>query len=773
MSRVSVLLGLSLLILLLAPNARFAQQTNSPAKPAPTPTPAKSGDAQQPTQAANEQDNVVRISTRLVQVDAVVTDRRGNHVDDLKEEEFELSVDGKKHPLTYFKLTRVKPAAAAEPATPAARAPLNDANTPKPPTSMPTRKLEPEKVARTIAFVVDDLGLSFASTAYARDALKKFVTQQMQDGDLVAIIRTGRGLGALQQFTSDKRILYAAIDKLTWNPFSRDMIAQFGVNDPTANTGLDEQTRQAIREAQQRADDFRETVFSVGTLGAINFVVRGLRELPGRKMVVLISDGFRLFGRDRDNTQALDKVRRLVDLANRSSVVIYSIDAKGLVTLGPTAADDLSGMSQQQITERYSQQSQENFDSQEGLTFVARETGGFAVLNNNDISRSINRVLKDNESYYLIGFDPDDANFDRKFHSLKVRVTRPGLSVRSRAGFLGVPDGAPRPQPKTRDEQILATLYSPFGARDLTLQMTSFFFNMPQPSPTPAPPNQLKPEAKPAAKPEPKKNAPKEIPNKMPEGTVTFVRSYFHIGANNLTFTDEADGTKQLKLELLAFAFNEAGAVVDQHGRAFTIPLDEARYQSVLQKGYFYVADIPIKQPGAYQFRAVLRDAVSGRVGSATQFLQIPDLKKKHLAMSGLLLTGERLTPTGQTPATDAATVQADWETSVALRRFPRSVRLVYGFQVYNATLDPASKRPVIDTQTELYLEGKRIYQGAVYPLKTDSTQAGDPKRTDGIGEMTLNNIKPGDYMLRVVITDKLAKSKYAAVDQWMDFSVR
>jgi VWFA-related protein len=259
MSRWVFLLSLLVLVGWSLPASPFAQQTNPQVKPTPT---SKSGE---PTTQTSEQDNVVRITTQLVQIDAVVTDRKGNHVDDLKEEEFELLVDGKKQPLTLFSLTKLKRDAAPAAVKPKEAAPSKTAA----PTSMPTRNLEPEKIARTIAFVVDDLGLSFESTAYTRAALKKFVDQQMQDGDLVGIIRTGRGLGALQQFTSDKRILYTAIDKLTWNPLSRDMIPRFGVNDPGAVAGEDAEARQARQDAQNRFDEFRDTVFSVGTLARL------------------------------------------------------------------------------------------------------------------------------------------------------------------------------------------------------------------------------------------------------------------------------------------------------------------------------------------------------------------------------------------------------------------------------------------------------------------------------------------------------------------------
>src|SRR5262249_6113961 len=222
-----------------------------------------------------------------------------------------------------------------------------------------------------------------------------------------------------------------------------------------------------------------------------------------------------------------DNVRHLVDLANRSSVVVYSIDAKGLQTLMPDAST--SGVPR---PEDYSRVAQENFDSQEGLTYIARETGGMAFLNNNDLNFGIRKALDDGRSFYLLGFDPDNEKFDRKYHSIKLRVTRPGMRVRTRAGFICRPDpgrqqGTPTQPagPEARSRQILGALFSPFGARDLSLQMTSFFFNA--------------------------------------EKEGSFVRSLYHIDPDKLTFKDDPQrpGVKVMTMEIVSFSFNEAGVV--------------------------------------------------------------------------------------------------------------------------------------------------------------------------------------------------------------------
>lgn len=593
------------------------------------------------TEEQQEPEAVFRINTQLIQIDAVVTGKNGAHVDDLTEDDFELFVDGKKQSLSYFKLIRTvtNPTPVEEPKK------SDKNNTTLPPSTTAIKQVAPEQVRRTVAFVVDDLGMSFQSMHFAREALKKFVAKQMQDGDLVGIIRTGKGMGAMQQFTTDRRVLSAAIEKLSWNPFSRDTMPSFGVQfgQPQQNQGESDDQFAQRQEAYERNEDFRETVFTVGTLGAVNLVVRGLRELPGRKMVILLSDGFRLFGRNRDNTQALESLRRLTDLANRSSVVIYTIDTRGLLTLMPDASANMGGMTPQQMTQQMSDASQQMFDTQDGLVALARETGGFAALNSNDINNGVTRVMKDNESYYLLGFDPDDENFDvkyrNKYHAIKVKLKRPGLQVRTRSGFYGVPETLAREAPKTREQQILHALYSPFGARDLTMQMTSFFFNS--------------------------------------EKGGSFVRSLLHIDASKLAFADAENGEKTTKLEIVTFTFDENGKSIENHGRAFGIRLNEEEYKRVQKQGLVYQNDTPIMKPGAYQFRMVLRDPNAEKLGSAGQFINVPDLKKNRLALSGLTLT-QPLSSAPNASTQPKTEVDDNIQPTPAVRRFARTGTFEY-----------------------------------------------------------------------------------------------
>src|ERR1700738_3353574 len=523
-----------LLALVLVAGLASAALPQQPA-PAPTPSAITPTATQQPVQPPQkvEQDDVVRITTNLVQVDAVVTDKNGKVITDLKPEEMKIYEDGRQQKITNFSYnvaeTTEGPARPSKPVTVDKNAPV-----------VPPTRVKREDIRRTIAIVVDDLGLSFESTSYVRRALKKFVDEQVQAGDLVAIIRTSGGMGALQQFTSDKRQLYAAVERVKWNANGRSGVSAFAPLEPPTPGRFGAE----IDAKNEELNQFREDLFAVGTLGAISYVVKGLRELPGRKSILLISDGFRIYNQDDPNRNflALQRLRRLIDEAGRASVVIYTINATGLQTLGLTAADNPGGGD---IEQMLSSRRTAAFETQEGLDFLARQTGGLAIHNTNDLSGGIRRVLEDQKGYYLIGYRPDVSTLNsktgrREFHHLTLKVERPGkFNVRMRNGFLGVSDEERRaPVQRTLAQQLLAALTSPFGSTGVHLQLTSLFGN----------------DAR----------------------TGSFMRSMLHIDVRDLTFTSEANGFHKCVFDVLAMTFGDNGVPVDQSGRTDTLKLPDA-----------------------------------------------------------------------------------------------------------------------------------------------------------------------------------------------------
>ncbi len=410
------------LALLLAQSSALAQ---TPTQPTTTP-PAR-------TDAARREDNpyedeVVRITTNLVQFDAVVTDKQGRLVADIRPEEFEVTVDGKRREVTNFSYVDLSGAGGAVVRGAEAQTKAGGVKTSSAP--VPTARLRPEQVRRTIALVVDDLGLSFESVTRVRSSLKKFVDEQMQPGDLVAVIRTSAGVGALQQFTSDKAVLASAIERVRWyaaGGAGRTMTQAEGSNKRDNSTSLTD-----LRDTNDLLDRYREELFAAGTLGALNFVVRGLKELPGRKSVVLLSDGIPVFRKDGRSDGVFENLRRLVDVANRASVRIYSMDARGLSTFSITGEDNTSSLnSSAAINAASDERRSGNFESQNGLNYLADETGGLFIHNTNDVAEGVREVLQDQKGFYLIGYRPDAETFARgarrcAFISSKLRSTGRG-----------------------------------------------------------------------------------------------------------------------------------------------------------------------------------------------------------------------------------------------------------------------------------------------------------------------------------------------------------
>lgn len=700
--------------------------------------------AQDPPPA--DDDDVVKITTTLIQIDVTVTDKKGNVIKDLKPEEVEIYENGKKQNVSNFSfINGVREQTVETPENP------QPSNVPIPPT-----QVRPENVRRTISLVVDDLSLSFESTYFVKRALKKFVDEQMQDGDLVAIIRTGAGIGALQQFTTDKRQLYAAIEKVRWNPIGSGGVAAFEPIRPKMDDVLKQNAvitkKSADEESAPRDDEdfesMREGIFATGTLGAVNYIVRGMQDLPGRKSIMLFSDGFRLFdtvsigGRGskavmKSSSRVMDSLTQLIDAANRASVVIYTMDARGLVYTGISAEDDLSYLTQERINEELSDRREKLFDTQDGLSFLARQTGGIAILNNNDLVGGVRRMLND-QSYYLIGYEPDDEVFDpqkRRFNKLDVKVTRPGMKVRYRSGFFGISDDQIAALPKnnlTPQQKVANALTSPFAVNDIPLRLNAVFGNDPK------------------------------------QGS--FIRSFMHIDADNINFIDVPGGKKKAVFDILAVAFGDNGLAIDNINKKFTATVDEPTYQLVKEKGLIYDFFFPVKKPGAYQLRIAVFDTGSEKVGSANQFIEVANINKKRLMLSGIIVSNLiykdwQNVVNGKEPENSANPVG-----DTAVRQFKAGTVLTYGAMIYNPKTAPNGK-PDLTAQMKLFKDGKPVYEGKILPVSPENVI--DPQRVSVSGSLNLGaEMQPGDYILQIVVTDNQAKKKRQTVSQFMPFEI-
>ena len=679
------------------------------------------------TKPAGDQDDVVKITTNLVQIDAVVT-KNGKRVTDLTAEDFEIYEDGRKQAITTFAYISNLPNApnvASKDSAPPPAPGTGGAGVP------PAGPIQRDVARRTVAIVVDDLGLSAESMAQVRRQVRKFIAEEIQPNDLVAIIRTGGEMGALQQFTNDKRMLSRAVDRLRWNGCSRLGLATLErVEDPRGGGCYTSSTEQTLR--------------------ALRFILDAMGRLPGRKSMIVMSDDIPI-RREESGTVGAESVgvggdvrnyggwlQRITETAIRSSVVIYSVDTQGLQYTGINAADSVTssiprgagvgvGDSVPERSARLGSLVNSRFRTlqsrREGSLQIAERTGGFQIHNSNGFQ--LDRIFEDQSGYYLLGYRPTEETFNRKFHNIKAKVKRSGMTLRTRAGFYGVPEEeANSGRPVIRDQVNLALL-SPFGAQDLELDLNSFFANG------------------------------------KSDGSI--IRSFVYLNPANLSFTN-VNGRRETPLEIHGVIFGDNGKVIDRVKRDIVLSMGETEYQQAMRDGLPDAVrlrfDIPAKKPGSYQVRIAVRDLTSTKIGSAGQFVVVPDLNEKQLALSGIVIR-----------SFSQASTQAAVMANPPARGFPVNSDLNFAFVVYNANINPATQLPDLMMETKLFRDGKSV--GTSLPAVIDAKNQSDLSRLFLNSAVRLTpDLEPGNYYLQVVITDKAARNKQPPITQWVDFEV-
>jgi VWFA-related protein len=686
---------------------------------------------------AQSQEPVLRITVNLVQVDAVVTDSSGHQVTNLGAQDFEVLEDGRPQKITactYVKITDVPPHSAKL----HAREPV--------PSEPPAIHIKQEQVRRTVVLLVDDLGLSFESTGRVRRALHKFVDEQMQPGDLVAVIRTRGGMGALEQFTNDKRILHAAIDHVQWFVTGGHVSTFEPIGyDHSSNASTMTMSRGGARQSNgagpsQGAIEQRVS-FAAGTLGSINFVIRALRDMPGRKAVILFSDGIPALTGSLTGGLMLDGFRQLADLANRSAVVLYTVDARGLQVFGLTAADDTNphgvSLTTAELAGVAPRRESEYLASEDGLEYLARETGGFFMHDGNDLDAGIVHALEDMSGYYLIGYKPSESSFElesgqRRFHRIQVTVKQAGLTVRSRTGYMGIADEQARPVNHTPAGQLSAALNSPFDSAGLNVRLTCLYSEEPK--------------------------------------TSAAIRMLLNVDAHDLTYSGQLDGAKQVAVDVAAFALGERGAIAGTNDRAYRIRLSPEEYQAASNGGLVFKINVNLSKPGAYQMRVAVRDAASGKIGSASQFVEVPDFQRRRLALSGIIMNGPQVEDTSQSWDASNKDYGIAKSGTAAMRVFHSGESVSFAYVIFDARPEPKTGHPKVETQFSLYRDGVRVYSSPITPVH--ATQV-DPTHLVATGTLLLDTtLEPGEYMFQAIARDPRAPHKYQMAWQWTDLEL-
>jgi VWFA-related protein len=544
---------------------------------------------------------------------------------------------------------------------------------------------------RTVLLVVDDLGLSLEAINSVRAALGKFVEEQMRPGDRAAIVRTGVGSGAVQTFTGAKDSLHAAIDQVKCHP-----------------------ARIAGNLVAGRLVAGSQNAFSAGSRAAIRFAVEGLRQLPGRKAVVVLSSNLAMF------RNALESAARLVDSANQAAAVLYGLDPD----IAPDTDTNAAARSRAAVS----------------FAVLAEQTGGAVILPDAGLTGALDRVLREQDGYYLIDYHPE-ASLTPLAGTITVRVKREDLLVRSRTGHIVSP-GNPSDSIRmdtiqmTRRQQMVQAVTDPFSSPGIRVRLTGIFINSAEPGSQGA--------------------------------SLSYqVAALSYIDARDLGFIHYRNGVHRYGLDVLILVCSEDGQIVQENSRGFSMDMSDGDYRRALTHGLVFTLSVPLPLPGPYHIRAIVGDGITGKIGFASQFLEVPDANGRQFSLSSILLMGDKSTnPIARPPGIHLDVTNEN----PAIRIFKPGQSIVYGYTVLNA-LAGTDKKAALEAQTRLFRNGRAVFEAQ--PLLLAVPTGADPKRLDVGGKITLSSsIEPGDYVFYVTVADKLAPDQPRRVAQAADFRI-
>ena len=555
-------------------------------------------------------ESTLRVTTRLVLVDVVVTGKKGQPVTDLTVDDFVVKEGGQRQQITSFSLEQ--PLARAE--QPVVEPPA------MPPDVYTNRYLYTRQSGPLTILLLDALNTPVEQQAIVRKKMLEYLTTQLQPDQRVAVLALTKRLWLLQDFTSDSRALLAALDGYT---AERDTLAQRGK--PGISTPPDVEaalasigglstggsTQEAVMQmlADMEASSIAERVGI--TLGALRAIVRMTAGYPGRKNLIWVSAGF-LLSLDPEINQRFapalgqvgigltsfsGEIRRTADLLTNARVAIYPVDARGLVGWSPElAASTVPSVSNPRGVRREGWAADllprrgETLNSQMAMEQLATETGGRVFKDRNDIDVAVANSIADGSTYYVLGYRPPKGKWNGKFRSIKVKVARKGVQVRHRRGYYAI-DLRQREawSVKTREQEFQAALSDPIPA-------AAVIFRARIPPPEPA--------------------------------AVARVQIDFRVDVSTLTWEELGNGDRECKLEFYVAAYTEAGKQVDSYGLTTEARLRPEKYEEAVRNGLAHQMGLEL-EPGKYRLRLLVRDARTGLLGRVDAPLEIFSLRRR------------------------------------------------------------------------------------------------------------------------------------------------
>lgn len=391
------------------------------------------------------QQPVERATTRLVEVNVIAEDKKGNPVAGLTRDDFTVLDGGHVEKIGAFSVETGGTAPNRDPL----------------PANTFTNHVDRAAGGSVTAVLFDALNTRISDQAYARKQILDFL-EQVKPDDRVALYALGRGVNVLQDFTNNIDSLRGALRK-----YQPEMHAETEAQGPAIDPGAI-QLGSWLNEFGLDLIDYYAKDRALRTVRCLVAIADHLERVPGRKNLVWVSGGFPVWigrnsalqpDRARPDQQTFwPEIERAARALNRSNLAVYPVDARGLLAPSDYSPDRGSA----------GNSPESNKDSlPHTMEVLAERTGGKAFFNNNDLGRAFRQAEKDSKVTYVLAYTPSHDEWNGEFREIKLRVTRPGVRLRYRSGYFALPDEAA--DPATRDAVLAAAKWNPIDASRLGL----------------------------------------------------------------------------------------------------------------------------------------------------------------------------------------------------------------------------------------------------------------------------------------------------------------
>lgn len=656
-----------------------------------------------------------RSQTDSVEVDVIVTDGQGNAVRGLTKSDFQVTEDGTPQVVTTFSEVVVPTDATPSPS-------INLDNT------------DVQTNARSFAgrfyvLALDDLHVDATRSQRVKQSARAFIEQYVSANDLAAVVFTGRSVDA-QPFTHNKALLLAAIEKFVGRKLQSATLAR---NERYRNertiadaAGARGDAATMPRVADPFDDERAKNASSM--LGTLRAVADWFGKVQGRrKSLLLFSEGIdynlddiiRPAAYNGPPSAALslaNDVRDTISRTARSNVSIYAVDPRGLATVGEETigvssfanqSDPGAGIGPGTIASEVRL-------SQESLRWLADDSGGFALVNRNDTREAFERIVRDNSTHYLLAYYPPTTVADGKFHRIGVKVSRPGLTVRARSGYAAPTAKAAASTPNTGGlaPELYDALNSPVPVSGVTMRVFAAPFKA--------------------------------------DRTGASVLVGVELDAAGLSLD------KGNKIDVAVAAFRADGKVFGQTSDTLTLNLRPETGIAVEQHGLRFLRrlDLPI---GRYQLHAAARDRQRNVRGSVQYDLEVTDLAKESISLSGVVLTSrnsaavvtaradERLASYLATPPTGIRAFEQDDELVLFVEIYENLDGPIYAVDINTSVSDGFGKTVIVNEDSREPSERRR--SGAHYQF---------------VKAVPIAALEPGEYELRLSARARASNSETA-----------